>query len=107
VREVSILGEEYLDRDHRVKMDPEIGAKVRVLLHIQRRDIFAMELSFAGVSEFRLLTSDQTDPAECFKVGSGTLRFEISSIAVVARTCAVRLLGHEVLGPDGRLPLTP
>lgn len=103
VREVALLGEEYLDTDYMLRMTADIGATVRLLVHIQRRDVPAAELTFVGVQEFAYNGARQVDPARCSASGEGLLRFEVASIAVIARSCEVSLLDASALGEHVRL----
>jgi hypothetical protein len=103
IREVGLLGEEYLDRDYILRMDAEPGAAVRVLAHIQRRDVPAAVLRFLGVSRFAYDREMVADPARCSVGRDGLLRFEVASIVVEARSCQVTLLDATALGEAIRL----
>jgi hypothetical protein len=103
VREVAIVGDEYVDRDYVLRMTVEVGASVKLLVHIQRRDVPAAELTFVGVREFAYSPSEQVDPARCSALRDGLLRFELASVALTARSCEVALLDATALGERVRL----
>ena len=103
VREVALVGDEYLNADYILKMTAEVGARVRLLVHIQRREVPAMELEFHGVSEVAYSATEQFDPARCYQAPDGLLVFEVASTRVKARTCDATPLGVAALGAEARL----
>lgn len=103
IRQVDLVGDEYLDHDNLLVTPLETGATVRVLVHIQRRDIPAVELGFTGVMWFAFDRSGRTDPARCFETPDGLLRFELAEMAVIARSCTVVFVDATMLGKDYRL----
>jgi len=103
VREAAIVGDEYLDRDYMLRMTSETGASARLLIHIQRHDVPAVELRFVGVREFPYNHFEQVDPARCSARRDGLLKVELASVAVTARSCEVILLDATALGEGARL----
>jgi hypothetical protein len=103
VRHVELLGEEYLDDDFKLRMTADVGARVRLLVHLQRRQLPAAELSFLGVEAFSFNRGEQADPARCLELAGGLLGFELASAAVTARSCEVRFLDAPALGESARL----
>jgi hypothetical protein len=103
VREVALVGDEYLDSDYILRMTAEVGATVRLLVHIQRRDVPAAELTFVGVQQLVYNGAEQVDPARCSASRDGFLTFELASVAVKARSCEVSLLDASALGERMRL----
>jgi hypothetical protein len=98
VREAAIVGEEFVDRDHMLKMSPEVGASVKLFVQVQQRSVPAVELTFGGVQEFVYNRLSQVDPARCTVLPGGAMRFELASAVIVASWCEVSLLDASSLG---------
>jgi hypothetical protein len=107
VRHISVTGEEYLDHDYHLKMTSARGANAALLIHIQRRDVPAVELRFSGVEQLVFATTEQVDPARCTDAVNGMMRFELASVVLIARSCEVQVLGAEALGAAARATLPP
>lgn len=103
VREAALVGDEYLDADYMLRMTAEVGAVLRLLLHVQSRDVPAAALTFIGVRKFTYDPAEQVDPARCSAAEDGLLLFEVASATVKARSCEITLLGNSALGEQARL----